>query len=111
MLLLTLDGKPTKLQQRGIRLLSLIPGLVYRALIKNYVLLSIEIVFVCLFFLHKDLPGTVCSIATINGREKDSQGPWKIAVAYRTSQKSPLATNLLEFEVTMDILNGNLNIF
>ena len=50
MLLLTLDGKPTKLQQRGIALLSLIPGLVYRALIKNYVLLSIEIVFVCLFF-------------------------------------------------------------
>ena len=62
------------------------------------------------FFLHKDLPGTVCSIATINSREKDSQGPWKIAVAYRTSEKSPLATNLLEFEVTMDILNGKLNI-
>ena len=58
------------------------------------------------FVLHKDLPGTVCSIATINVREKDSQGPWKIAVAYRTSKKSPLATNLLEFEVTMDILNG-----
>ncbi|KAM7447734.1 Cilia- and flagella-associated protein 43 [Porites harrisoni] len=55
---------------------------------------------------HLDLPGTVCSIATINSREKDSQGPWKIAVAYRTSEKSPLATNLLEFEVTMDILNG-----
>ena len=67
--------------------------------------------FVCLFFLHKDLPGTVCSVATINSREKDSQGPWKIAVAYRTSEKSPLATNLLEFEVTMDILNGKLNIF
>ena len=97
--------------QRGSVLLSLILGLVYRALIENHALLSIEIVVVCLFFLHKDLPGTVCSVATINSREKDSQGPWKIAVAYRTSEKSPLATNLLEFEVTMDILNGKLNIF
>lgn len=86
-------------------------GTCLQALMENYALLSIEIVVVCLFFLHKDLPGTVCSVATINSREKDSQGPWKIAVAYRTSEKSPLATNLLEFEVTMDILNGKLNIF
>ena len=97
--------------QRGIVLLSLIMGLVYRTVIENYVLLSIEIVSVCLCFLHKDLPGSVCSVATVNSREKDSQGPWKIAVAYRTSEKSPLATNLLEFEVTMDILNGKLNVF
>jgi len=55
---------------------------------------------------HLDLQGTVCSITTINVREKDSQGPWKIAVAYRTSDSKPLATKLLEFEVTMEILNG-----
>lgn len=36
--------------QRGSVLLSLILGLVYRALIKNYALLSIEIVFVCFSF-------------------------------------------------------------
>ena len=97
--------------QRGIVLLSLILGLVYRILVGNYVLLSLKLVLFVSFFLYKDLPGTVCSVATINSREKDSQGPWKIAVAYRTSEKSPLATNLLEFEVTMDILNGKLNIF
>ena len=111
MLLLSLDGKPTKLASRGE--LYFFPW--YCDLFTGHwlkiVLLSIEIVFVCLFFLHKDLPGTVCSVATINSREKDSQGPWKIAVAYRTSEKRPLATNLLEFEVTMDILNGKLNIF
>ncbi|KAJ7376946.1 Cilia- and flagella-associated protein 43 [Desmophyllum pertusum] len=55
---------------------------------------------------HLDLKGTVCSIATVNSREKDGQGPWKIAVAYRTSDNKPLATKLLEFEITMDILNG-----
>ena len=48
----------------------------------------------------------MCSIATINAREKDTQGPWKIAVAYRTSDSKQLATKLLEFEVTLDILNG-----
>ena len=53
----------------------------------------------------------MCSIASINGREKDSQGPWKIAVAYRTNESNPLATKLLEFEVTVDILNGKLDIF
>ena len=58
------------------------------------------------FSLDIDLPGTVCSIATINAREKDGQGPWKIAVAYRSSDSKLLATKLLEFEVTMDILNG-----
>jgi len=57
-------------------------------------------------YLNTDLQGTVCSITTINVREKDSQGPWKIAVAYRTSDSKPLATKLLEFEVTMEILNG-----
>ena len=57
-----------------------------------------------------DLKGTVCSIATVNSREKDGQGPWKIAVAYRTSDNKPLATKLLEFEITMDILNGKLTI-
>ena len=36
--------------QRGSVLLSLILGLVYRALIENYALLSIEIVFVCFSF-------------------------------------------------------------
>ena len=36
--------------QRGGVLLSLILGLVYRALIENYALLSIEIVFVCFSF-------------------------------------------------------------
>ena len=36
--------------QRGIVLPSLILWLIYRALIENYVLLSIEIVFVCLVF-------------------------------------------------------------
>lgn len=61
--------------------------------------------FFC-FLVHKDLVGTVCSIATINAREKDGQGPWKIAVAYRTHDNKPFATKLLEFEVTMDILNG-----
>lgn len=53
-----------------------------------------------------DLEGTVCSITTLNAREKDSQGPWKIAVAYRTSSDKTFATKLLEFEVTMDFLNG-----
>ena len=53
-----------------------------------------------------DVPGTVCSIATINMREKDGQGPWKIAVAYRTSDDKPVATKLIQFEVTMDVLNG-----
>ena len=48
----------------------------------------------------------MCSITTMNAREKDSQGPWKIAVAYRTSDNKTYATKLLEFEVTMDILNG-----
>lgn len=57
-------------------------------------------------FVHKDLEGTVCSITTLNAREKDSQGPWKIAVAYRTSSDKTFATKLLEFEVTMDFLNG-----
>ena len=56
--------------------------------------------------MHKDLEGTVCSITTLNAREKDSQGPWKIAVAYRTSSDKTFATKLLEFEVTMDFLNG-----
>ena len=56
--------------------------------------------------MHKDLEGTVCSITTLNAREKDSQGPWKIAVAYRTSSDRTFATKLLEFEVTMDFLNG-----
>ena len=51
----------------------------------------------------------MCSIATLNAREKDGQGPWKIAVAYRTSHNKPFATKLLEFEVTTDILNGELN--
>ena len=37
------------LQREGV-LLSLILGLVYRALIENYALLSIEIVFVCFSF-------------------------------------------------------------
>lgn len=55
---------------------------------------------------HLDLKGTVCSIATLNVGEKDCQGPWKIAVAYRTSDNKPFATKLLEFEVTKDILNG-----
>ena len=58
------------------------------------------------FLVDKDLLGTVCSIATTNAREKDGQGPWKIAVAYRTRDDKPFATKLLEFEVTMDILNG-----
>ena len=48
----------------------------------------------------------MCSITTLNAREKDSQGPWKIAVAYRTSSDRTFATKLLEFEVTMDFLNG-----
>ena len=39
--------------QRGIVLLSLIRGLVYRTVIENYVLLSIEIVSVCLCFFTK----------------------------------------------------------
>lgn len=56
--------------------------------------------------MHKDLEGTVCSITTLNAREKDSQGPWKVAVAYRTSSDKTFATKLLEFEVTMDFLNG-----
>lgn len=56
--------------------------------------------------MHKDLEGTVCSITTLNAREKDSQGPWKIVVAYRTSSDKTFATKLLEFEVTMDFLNG-----
>lgn len=56
--------------------------------------------------MHKDLEGTVCSITTLNAREKDSQGPWKIAVAYRTNSDKTFATKLLEFEVTMDFLNG-----
>ena len=56
--------------------------------------------------MHKDLEGTVCSITTLNAREKDSQGPWKIAVAYRTNSEKTFATKLLEFEVTMDFLNG-----
>ena len=51
----------------------------------------------------------MCSIATMNAREKDGQGPWKIAVAYRTSDKKTFATKLLEFEVTTDILNGRFN--
>lgn len=51
----------------------------------------------------------MCSIATLNAREKDGQGPWKIAVAYHTSDNKPFATKLLEFEVTMDILNGKSN--
>ena len=59
-------------------------------------------------FVHKDLEGTVCSITTLNAREKDSQGPWKIAVAYRTNSEKTFATKLLEFEVTMDFLNGRL---
>lgn len=58
--------------------------------------------------MHKDLEGTVCSITTLNAREKDSQGPWKIAVAYRTNSEKTFATKLLEFEVTMDFLNGRL---
>lgn len=61
------------------------------------------------FFVDEDLKGTVCSIATVNAREKDDQGPWKIAVAYRTSDNKPFATKLMEFEVTTDILNGKLN--
>ena len=48
----------------------------------------------------------MCSITTLNAREKDSQGPWKIAVAYRTNSDKTFATKLLEFEVTMDFLNG-----
>ena len=56
--------------------------------------------------MYKDLEGTVCSITTLNAREKDSQGPWKIAVAYRTNSDKTFATKLLEFEVTMDFLNG-----
>lgn len=51
----------------------------------------------------------MCSIATLHAGEKDCQGPWKIAVAYRTSDNKPFATKLLEFEVTKDILNGMLN--
>ena len=52
----------------------------------------------------------MCSLTTINAREKDSQGPWKVAVAYRTSDNKTYATKLLEFEVTMDILNGRFSI-
>ncbi|XP_068708688.1 cilia- and flagella-associated protein 43-like [Montipora foliosa] len=55
---------------------------------------------------HLDLSGTVCSISVVNAREKDNQGPWKIAVAYCPNGNNSLATKLLEFEVTMDILNG-----
>ena len=53
--------------------------------------------------------GTVCSIAIMNAREKDGQGPWKIAVAYRTSDDKPVATKLVLFEVTMNMLNGENN--
>lgn len=55
---------------------------------------------------HLDLPGTVCSLSIISTREKDNQGPWKMAVAYRTNDVNPLATKLLEFEVTMETLKG-----
>ena len=57
-------------------------------------------------FSNPDLPGIVCSLSIISTREKDNQGPWKMAVAYRTNDVNPLATKLLEFEVTMETLKG-----
>lgn len=48
------------------------------------------------------------AISTFNAREKEGQGPWKIAVAYHKAADTPYATKMLEFEVTMDFLNGEL---
>ena len=45
------------------------------------------------------------SISCLNTREKD-QGPWKVAVTYQKSISKPYATNMVEFEITSDILKG-----